>query len=689
MNEDIFKLSRRDIETILSQYYYVFNSNDEYVNSSKIRAIIDYMLYERQSLLNNNQNIQGNPYKLLVLNTLEYLMEKSKFKIVHEYCLAKYKEILNKNEIVQLPKFDLNLDDTQMLLPRKTRDATAFKYILNFINGANSYVEQCLTTIEETYNLITTNNLNNNVINHLNKIIKTASAIIIDQAEFYSTDFNQYLDFEIEFDDEFGTLLNNLGKFSTTLSTIHMCLQNTDEIQLCALKILAIYYQFRMLILIQKNRTFDFKIHKEILILGFTLQFFKRYITDYDYILNIFITYYVDYYKHVGDLYYQEISKTIYNERYKKYLALCAYDNYLRGDLMCTEHIKIETRNAIKSKLTELKNEYQFGSNINNYSPCYYINANEILLTNQEYETHTDQELLDIFIEIQNREQNQIQDHMIGPENIMLVIDKNIKTIINQSNKEKCLITYNIALGTYGLLSNDYIYNNKPMVFMNSNNWSDFIISYIKFSQYLLFYHKHYTDLLKQTVNPTRYKIVVEHIAVYKNYLDSVVYEYCNSNIFKESILNKLLATDLMAIIGIIYNSYVLTKDEKYMILFKELIKNVYIQYMKKIGEMDENLTKETISYSESVLVNLINNLNCKILDWSEVYIKFREKVLNYYKNQLNEFYNVYMDTNSTDIEKKNIGYRFFNIISKVKQLTTIEDKFENVYNKILTELMK
>ena len=686
MNEDIFKLSRKDIESFLGHYDYVFNSNDEYTQSQKIRTIIDYTLYESKPIFDNNQDVENKEYKLLLLNTLIYLMEKSPFKTVYDYCILKYKEILNKNEIIQIPKFDLNLDDTPMLLPRNTRDTTAFKYILNFINNANSCIEQCLNTIDETYNLITTNNLNSNVINHLNKIIKTASTIIIDQAEFYSTDFNQYLDFEINSDEEFGVLLKNLGKFSSTLTTIHMCLQNTDEIQICALKILAIYYQFCMIYLIQKNNAFSYKIHEEILIINFILQFFKKYITDYDRILNIFITYYVEYYKHVGDLYYQEISKTGYNETYKKYLALCAYDNYLRANLMSTEVVQTEILKSIILKITELKNEYQFGTNINTYTPCYYINVNEILSTNQQYETYTNQELLDIFIEIQNHES--IQNYTIGTKNIMLAVDKNIKTIINQSNKEKCEIAYNIALGTYGLLSNDYIYNNKPTKFMNSNDWSDFIVSYIKFAQYLLYYHKHYTDLLKQTVNPTRYEIVVEHIAVYKNYLDSVVYEYCNSNVFKNDILNKLLTTDLMAIIGIIYNSYVLTKEEKYINLFKELIKNVYIKYMKNISETTNDLTEETISYSESVLVNLINVLNYKITNWSEVYIKFREKVLNYYKNQLNEFYKIYTDNNSTDIEKKNSGYRSFYMILKLKQLTTIDSKFEKVYNEVLNGLV-
>ena len=682
MSEDIFKLSQKDIETILGNYHYVFNNNNEYANSQKNRVIIDYMLYKRTPLL-NWQNAELNSYKLLVLNTLEYLMEKDKFKNVHEYCINKYKEILNTEKIIQIPKFDLNLKDEQILIPRKRPNISTFKCMLNFIDNVNEHINQCLNTIEETYKLISDNNLDTNVINNLNKIILTASTIIINQTDFYSNEFNQSFDFEIDYDHDFEMLLNNLAHFSTTLTTIHMCLQNTDEIQLCALKILAIYYQFRLKISIRKNNTYDFKLHKDILICNFMVQFFKKYITNYEDILNMFIKYYVDYYKHIGDLYYEESLMNVYNEMHKKYLALCSYDNYLRANLMCTEIVKLEIKNVINSKITELKNKYHFDTTICSYSPCYYINASEILKTDQQYENYKNQDLLNIFIEIQNYTEIQSRNYIIGLKNIMLFMDKNIKSIINQSNKEKNKISYNMNLGAHGLITGNFFYNNKEIEFTESNNWSNFVISYVNFVRNLLHFYEYYVNISKQITDSFQNEIIHENIVKYKIYLDSVVYEYCDSDVFKNDISNKLLNTDIMAIVGLIYNTYALTNDEKYKNLFKIFIKKMYLKQIENAININENLNQTTLNYCEMALINLINVLDYKILDWNDIYNKFKEKVIKYYKNQLSEFYEIYVDSNSTDIEKKNIGYRFFNVCSKLKQLTEIEEKFENIYNEL------
>lgn len=684
MDTSIAKLSQSDIETFLGIYYNIFNNDDEYYNSLKIQVIVECMLYKYDSLL-KDQNTELNSYKLLVLNVLEYLMEKDKFNLIHEYCIKKYKEILNKEEIVQIPKFDLSVNEDQMLIPRKTENTYMFKYLSNILDDINDHINQCLNTIEETYKLILDNNLNTDVINNLNKIILTASTIIINQTEFCGNEFEQFLDSEIDYNHDFEILLNNLAKFSTTLTTIHMCLQNTDEVQLCALKILAICYQFRLKILIEKNNTFDYELHKQILICNFIVQFFKRYITNYERISNIFIKYYVNYYKHIADLYYQESLTNISNEMYKKHLALCSYDNYLRANLMCTEIIKPEIKKAIDSKIAKLKNKYNFETFLSIHSLCYYINPNKMLTIKQQYKIDKMDDLLNIFIEIQNYEKNQTQNYMIESKNMMLYMDKNIKSIINQNHNEKNKFSYNMNLGIYGLITGNFFYSNKEIEFTESNNWTNFVISYVNFVRNLLHFYEHYVNMSKHIDDPLQNEFINENIIKYKTYLDSVVYEYYNSDLFKNNTPKKLLSNDIIAIVGLFYNTYALTKDEKYKNLFKTFTKEIYLYKIKKVVNSNEDLTQTTLSQCETALVNLVNVLDYKISDWKDIYDKFKEKVIEYYKNRLDQFYEIYVDSNSTNIKRKNISIRFYNVCSKLKQLTEIEEKYENLYNEILS----
>lgn len=677
--------SQLNIETILNTYHDIFNTTNEYGKAVRSRAIIDFLLYSRAELLHNAGN-QSNSFKLLVLNTFEYIMEEYKFTDVHNFCIAKYSEILNKNKIVQLPKF-IPITNGQILVPRQKRSDDAFRYMLEHLGQMDEYLNNCLNNLEETYNLISSNNFDKNYLTQLNDAIRITSTIIYRNAEYYGDNFENFISTEINFDDTLNVLLRNLIKYSSTLTTIHMLLQNTDEIQLQSLKLLGVYWKLVLRQSISQNTNFEFEPHKHILMNGLLINFFKKYIIGYDDIMDTFKDYYEKYHIHIGNLYYDDYLKNIYSDYYKKYLALCAYENYLRADMF-----RQITDTTITRKMSELKTKYEFENKFNN-TPCYYLNIYQKLSPEKLYGVNTNNQLFQICKELQEYNITQPDDYKISVQNITLYTDKMLKNIINNHNKEIAEVTTDFDTGMYGLLSNVHYYARQNKNITKTNDWSKFIKSYVEFIQDELHWYSFYIKQSAQIQQSEYMYTLNKNIQDYREFLNTTAYEHFNSTVFKSEIINKLTSDDLLLILGTIYNTFVVISENEpqndygYLTLFKDLSKQYLLKQLSEIANSSKNLSSDTLNIIEMSIINLVNNLNCKMSEWGDIFEKIVKKIIEYYNMIIDNFHKVYINS-VIDGEKKNIGYKLFNMINNLKSISVIDSKYNEAYNEILNGIM-
>lgn len=687
--------------------FIIYDESSDYIKVLKNKFVIEEMYRSHLNDFNDDDfTINNINYKeIATLSKLFIVLEQFPIEIIQQHIEERLEKIMQGKNF-RIPKSIAieGDDDNIMFQPLNDREIDSEQDSLNDvlikmkidINILNSMLEYILSV----YDIYEEKSITNNepLKENFQYMLAKTSTYIYNINQYYKNFCSMYKIRDASktiLTDE--SMINNIIELSGLLTTIYICLDQTNNIQLTAIKLNVMYNAIYMYIeIIKQENNFDENIHKHILLNGINIYLYQSYLYDYEFYAEEFKNYCLKYYRKIASEAYLTYNNLIEESVLKKYYRSVVVVNYLRANSFLTinnsesvivgELLKLDfefdpglTRNKDNVKLSNWKPknkrnlEYKFEDFINMNSDC--------------------KECSDIIHELMSHSLNEINTKIDStlPARIRTAILKynevyqnfpDINFWLHQNNKiekytkktnETRTTTKRAKINIDGTVNLETWHN----IWLNSKNILENVMANIKNNIKIL------------NSNENQYK-KEELLLEIENDLSMIYYNYTfyNSDVFKNDLINQFDYKILQYIIGAFYEIYNLNIENinNYNKQFEDLCDQLSIIYFKE--RLNELIKEFWIKFSKERLMEvlLVSFMLKKIYGYDndvDLWTNYNTTMENHFTIYVDKYLKEFNNNSLHEHERIYIGYKLLIYISKLSRYGTLNEKYKEIYNSI------
>lgn len=689
--------------------FIIYDESSKYINVLKNKFVIEEMYNSYLREFNDEQILDKYPYyEMATLSKLFIVLESFPNEIIKKHIEERLEKLM-KGKNFRIPKsIQLEGENDNIMfqfIDRNSDNKTdSLEQVLKKMNIDMQTLVNMLKYVLSVYDIYDTPSVTNNVElkKNLQYMLAKTSTHMYELNQYYS---KWCINYKIQ--DAASTFLenekaiNNIIGLSGILTTIYICLDQTNEIQLTAIKLNVMYNAIYMYLEILKQGTnFDETIHKHILINGLNIYLYKDYLSDYEFYASKFKKYCSQYYKTIAMKNYEIYTKTEEENVLKKYYRSIVVINYLRANCMVpislidssivSELINLDieldpglSRNKNKKLIKISKQKKR--NNLKSSDDMYYkledfimvdfectecINVIQDLMSYplMEVNTKLDTTLTTRLINVIIKYRDHFEDF---PDiNFWLHQVNKLANAINDNDSNN--ITQRAIVNSDGTIKSEIWHD----IWLNSKNVLESIMNTIEND----------VELLKNTDNEFKKE---EFISSINNNLSMINHNYIfyNSDVFKNELTNQFDYKILQYIIGAFYTIYSLEIDDidLYIEKFKKLCDELSIIYFEK--RLKELINEFWLKFDKKRLIEvlIISFMLKKIYNYDEtknqvLWSKYKETMYDHFMNYVKYYEKEYNNSLRHEHERIYIGYKLLTYISKVARYNTLNEKYEKLY---------
>ena len=689
--------------------FIIYDESSKYINVLKNKFVIEEMYNSHLREFNDEQFAAKYPYhEMATLSKLFIVLESFPNDTIKTHIEERLEKLMNGKNF-RIPKsVALEGENDNIMFPpstRETNDQTeTLEQILNTMKIDMETLGNMLEYLLSVYNIYNTTPVNNNteLKENLRYMLAKTSTHIYEINQRYAKWCTTY-----KIENASSTFLeneiaiNNIIGLSGILTTIFICLDQTNEIQLTAIKLNVMYNAIYMYIeILKQENNFDETIHRHILLNGLNIYLYQDYLSDYEFYANKFKSYCSLYYKTIATENYELYSQITEETIQKRYYRSAVVVNYLRAHSI----IPIDaTESALVSELLKLDIELDAGlpRNKNLIKTSNWKRGNLIKTQDLEYKF---EDFVNMAVECKECV-NVIQDLMAYPlmENdtkldstlttrLINAIIKykeqyedfpDINFWLHQSNKLITLINHNESVQA----KQRAVINSNGTI--NSETWHNIWLNSKKVLESIMTTIENDVEILKNTENNLKKEELMLNINNNLSMIDHN-YKFYNSNVFKTELTSQFDYKILQYIIGAFYNIYSLDIDnvETYKEKFEKLCDELSIIYFEK--RLQELINEFWLKFKKEQLVEIliVSFMLKKIYKYDEtknptLWSKYKETMNEHFMNYVERYEKEFVNNARHEHEKIYIGYKLLTYISKVSRYHSLSEKYKNLYEDI------
>lgn len=686
--------------------FILYDESSKYINVLKNKFVIEEMYNSHLNEFNDADFALNNTnHEMAILSKLFCVLETFPHDTIKKHVEDRLETIM-KGKNFRIPKLiQLEGEDDNVMFPPLTRDINSeqdtLEQVLTKMKIDTETLSNMLEYILSIYEIYDEKDITNN------ESLKENFQYMLSKTSTHIYEINQYYKnwcatYKIRdaakafLKDE--NAINNIIGLSGILSTIYVCLDQTNTIQLTAIKLNVMYNALYMYLeILKQENNFNETIHRHILLNGLNIYLYKAYLSDYEFYEEEFKKYCLKYYCNTAENAYISYNNIVEETVLKKYYRSIVVVNYLRAN--CISPIK-PSESAIVNELLKLDFEFDPGLSRNkkqirlsNWKPTVkrssdykfedFINMNPDC---KECSNVTQELMFYPMIEINTtldstlpaairttilKYQEVYQD--FPDVNFWLHQSVKLDKYSKQPNEENPQTRAKINLD--GTINLETWHN----IWLNSKNVLESVVATIKNN----------INMLNTTENEYKKEELSLDIdnnlsMIYHNY------KFFNSDVFKTNLIEQFDYKILQYIIGAFYDIYSLEIENthNYNESFEKLCDELSIIYFKK--RLEELMGEFWIKYSKECFIEtlLISFMLKKIYGYDE---NKNPELWSKYNETMNRHFTIYVEKYEKEFNNKSlheheqiyVGFKLLTYISKLSRYTTLSEKYKELYNSI------